>query len=240
VALIAGDAFVRNLKDVPVNLDGSLAEWKGVVPLKVYDGAKLAADVYLGWKPDGLYAAFDVNTAMPWKNGSAFDMAFNGGAAVGLNAGPLEPERKKGGTGDARYIAAPLDGKAEVAEFLVKLAEGASGVERASRTYRTDAQGDNVLDRVALLDPNSAAAQVKPDGKGYIVEMHVPLRAPLKLESGRRFRFDATVILSDPAGARAMLRLPWYSTSGDDMFVATDVVIESTLRPGNWGAAELE
>ncbi|HUU68394.1 MAG TPA: sugar-binding protein [Planctomycetota bacterium] len=240
VALIAGDAFIRNLKDVPVNLDGSLAEWKGVAPLKIYDGAKLAADVYLGWKPDGLYAAFDVNTVMPWRNGSAFDMAFNGGAAVDLNVGPLEPERKKGGAGDVRFIAAPLDGKTEVVEFLVKLAEGTSGIERAPRTYHTDAQGDNVLDRVARLEPGSAAAQVKPDGKGYIVEMHVPLRPPLKLESGQRFRFDATVILSDPAGARAMLRLPWFSTNGDDMFVATDVVIESTLRPANWGVAELE
>lgn len=102
------------------------------------------------------------------------------------------------------------------------------------------AQGDNVHDRVALLEAGLAAAQAKPDGKGYVVEMHVPLRAPLKLESGQRFRLDATVILSDPAGARAMLRPPWFSTSGDDMFVATDVVIESTLRPGNWGVAELE
>ena len=48
------------------------------------------------------------------------------------------------------------------------------------------------------------------------------------------------MILSDPAGRRASLRLPWHSTSGDDMFVATDVVIETRLRPGNWGLAELE
>ena len=70
--------------------------------------------------------------------------------------------------------------------------------------------------------------------------MRVPLRAPLKPASGQRFRFDVSVILSNTKGNRAELRLPWFSTSGDDMFVATDVIVETTLRPANWGEAELE
>jgi len=70
--------------------------------------------------------------------------------------------------------------------------------------------------------------------------MRVPLRAPLRLASGQRFKLDLSVILANKDGNRAELRLPWHSTSGDDMFVATDVVVETTLRPANWGEAELQ
>ena len=240
VAMIAGNAFFRNLANTPVNLDGSLDDWKNVSPLKIYDGARQVGGVYLGWKPDGLYAAFDVTAATPWKNGASFEMAFNGGAAVDLNIGPVEPKRAKAGVGDVRFIAAPLDGNTQVVEFLAKLTQDLTDKDRAERKYHTEAQGDNVFERVAPLPAGSAAMKAKADGKGYVVEMRVPLRAPLKLESGQRFKFDASVILSNETGNRAMLRLPWFSTSGDDMFVATDVVVESTLRPANWGEAELE
>lgn len=240
VALIAGNAFVRNLKDTPMPLNGSLDKWKGVRPLKILDGAKPVAEVYLGWKSDGLYAAFDVTTAAPWKNTAAFDMAFNGGAAVDLNLGPLERPDRKTTVGDVRFLAASLDGTTQVVEFLKLLTADLAAGDRAVRKYHTDAQGDNVFERLALLPAGTAAVKAKSDGKGYIVEMRVPLRAPLKLASGQKFRFDASLILANAAGNRAELRLPWFSTSGDDMFVATDVVVESSLRPWNWGVAELE
>jgi len=240
VAMAAGNAFVKNLKDVNMVLDGTLEKWRGVRPLKIMDGAKQMADLYLGWKPDGLYAAFDVTTDKPWKNGAGFDMAFNGGAACDLQCGPLVKEQKEIVPGDARFIAATLNGKDSVVEFLPKLTADLGAADKAPRVYHTDAQGDNPFDRVAVLPAGSAVARLKPDGKGYIVEMRVPLRAPLKLESGQRFRFDASLILANPEGTLANLRLPWFSTSGDDMFVATDRVMETRLRPWNWGIAELE
>lgn len=185
VALREGRAFVHRLGDAAFALDGSLDKWKTVRPLKIMDGTKPVADVYLGWRADGLYAAFDVTTDRPWKNAAAVEMAFSGGASVDLNLAPADAKDKMA-AGSVRFLAAPLGGETDV------------------------------------------------------VEMRVPVRAPLKLASGQRLRLEASVILATKDGTRAELRLPWHSTSGDDMFVATDVVIESTLRPANWGEAELE
>jgi hypothetical protein len=237
-ALRAGRAFVRNVSQFPIQLDGSLDDWRGVRPLKILDGTKPVADLYLGWKPDGLYAAFEVTTDRPWKNAAGFEMAFNGGAAVDLNLAPPDA-REKMTPGSVRFLAAPLSEKAEVVEFLPRLTADLQIADRKPRKYHTDAQGDNLFERLALLPVGSAAVKVLP-GKGYVVEMRVPLRAPLKLQSGQRLKFDASVILSNKAGNRAELRLPWHSTSGDDLFVATDVIVETALRPGNWGEAELE
>lgn len=239
-ALIAGNAFVKNLKDTNIVLDGAIDDWRGVRPVKIMDGAKPMADLYLGWKPDGLYAAFDVTTATPWKNAAAFEMAFNGGAACDLNIGPIIKDQKEMAPGDVRYIAAPINGTASVVEFLSKITADLTDADKAPRTYHTAAQGNNLFDRVAVLPAGLVTAKVRPDGKGYIVEMRVPLRAPLKLASGMRFKFDASLILANPEGNLATLRLPWFSTSGDDMFVATDIVMETRLRPWNWGEAELE
>ena len=47
------------------------------------------------------------------------------------------------------------------------------------------------------------------------------------------------MILADPEGIRSAARLPWHSRAVDDTIV-TDVFIESTLRPANWGKAVLE
>jgi len=239
-ALIDGRAFVKNLQDTPITLDGNIDEWKSVKPQKIMDGTKPMADLYLGWKPDGLYAAFDVTTDKPWKNAAAYDMAFNGGACCDLQLGPIVKEQKEMVPGDVRFLASTLNGKDSVVEFLPKLTADLTEADKASRKYHTDAQGDNLFDRLAVLAGNNMVAKAKPDGKGYIVEMRVPLRTPLKLESGQRFKFDASLILANTAGNRAELRLPWFSTSGDDMFVATDVVMETRLRPWNWGEAELE
>jgi hypothetical protein len=238
-ALLAGRAFIRSLAQRPIKLDGAIDDWQGVRPLKVLDGTKSVADVYLGWKPDGLYAAFDVTTDRPWKNAAGFEMAFNGGAGVDVNLAPPAATEKMA-AGAVRFLAAALGDKTEVVEFLPKLTADLTAADRAPRKYHTDAQGDAIFERLALLPPGSAAAKAKPDGKGYVVEMRVPLRAPLRLQSGQRLKFDASVVLSNKEGNRAELRLPWHSTSGDDMFVATDVIVETTLRPGNWGEAELE
>ncbi|MGA2620809.1 MAG: sugar-binding protein [Thermoguttaceae bacterium] len=240
VALREGRAFVRKLGPAPLVLDGSIDKWRNLPALKIMDGTRPVADLYLGWKADGLYAAFDVATEKPWKNAAAFEMAFNGGASCDLQVGPIVKDRKGLVPGDVRFLAAPLDGKAEVVEFLPKLTADLAAADRAPRRFHTDAQGDNLFERLALLKAGCAAAKPRPDGKGYVVEIRVPLRAPLRLQSGERFKLDASVILSNKEGTRAELRLPWHSTSGDDMFVATDVIVETTLRPANWGEAELE
>ncbi len=239
-ALIAGRAYIHHLGDRAMPLDGTLNHWQGVTPLKIMDGTRPVANVYLGWKTDGLYTAFDVTTDRPWKNGAALDMAFNGGAGCDVQLGPVVKAQQTLAAGDVRFLAAPLAGAAQVVEFLPLLTADLTDADRAPRTYHTEAQGNNPFDRLALLPAGHTASTVKADGKGYIVEMKLPLRAPLKLESGLRCALDASVILANPAGTRAELRLPLFSTSGDDMFVATDVVMETKLRPWNWGEAELE
>jgi DNA-binding beta-propeller fold protein YncE len=240
LALMAGRAFVKDLSTRAIALDGTLTDWQGIRPQKIMDGNKPVADVYLGWKADSLYAAFDVTTDRPWKNGAALDMAFNGGAACDVQLGPLVKDRKALVPGDVRFLAAPLGGTTQVVEFLPLLTADLTDADKAPRTYHTDAQGDNAFARLATLPAGTAAGRAKADGKGYIVEMKLPLRAPLKLESGLRCRLDASVILANTAGTRAELRLPLFSISGDDMFVATDVVMETKLRPWNWGEGELE
>jgi len=239
-ALIAGRAFIPDVSHAPIAMDGTLTGWQGVKPLKIMDGTKPVADLYLGWKPDGLYAVFDVTTDKPWKNAAAFDMAFNGGAACDLQTGPLLNDQREVIPGDVRFLAAPLNGTTTAVEFLPKLTADLTAADKAPRKYHTDAQGDNLFERLAALPTGSAVARPKPDGKGYIVSLRVPLRAPLQLKSGQRFKFDASVILANSTGTRAELRLPLFSINGDDMFVATDVVMETRLRPWNWGEAELE
>jgi len=238
IALREGRAYVRKLAD-GFKLDGDINKWRGGAPIRIFDGAKPVADVYLGYKADGLYAAFDVTTHRPWKNAASAEMAFNGGACVDLNLAPKDAQAKMA-PGSARYIASPSGDKARLVEFLAKLTSDLSDKDKAPRTFHTTAQGDAAFDRLVELPDGSAIAKPRSDGSGYIVEFHMPLHPPMKLVSGERFKLDASVILANKEGTRAELRLPWFSTSGDDMFVATDEVVESTLRPANWGEAELE
>ena len=222
-----------------LNIDGDLAEWKDIKPLEIKDGKKTLAKVYVAWTPEGLVAAFDVATDSPWKSAGSEQLPFQGGSAVDINIGMIEPARKLPGDGDVRVVVAPISGKTTAVEILPKLAKGMSPPHTMREaTYKTMI-GSITYDRVAALDPQWSAAKPKADGKGYTVEMRIPQHPPFALKPGLRFRFDASVILASPDGTKSVSRTPWHSRAAEDMAVQ-DTYLEGLLRPTNWGEAVLE
>lgn len=225
-------------------IDGKLDEWLAgkVTPLEIKDGATVLARVYLGWNQSGLLAAFDVNTAAPWKSSSTPNLAFQGGASVLVDIGPLTPERKTPMAGDVRVVVAPVgaEGKTTPVEFLPELLPGMGDDPNRKATYKTG-NGEVTFARVAQLPGDWAICTPKADAAapGYIVECRIPVREPLLLGPGRRFRIDLATLISDPAGTRSVLRLPWHSRDPGDMSTA-DTYFESLLRPQNWGEAVCE
>jgi hypothetical protein len=231
-------ARISYLESNKVKIDGDLAEWEKVQPLLIKDGAKILAKVFVVWTPDGLVAAFDVNTDSPWASAGSEQLPFQGGAAVDINIGPMEPDRKSPGDGDQRMVVAPIGGKTTAVEILPVLAKGMSPPHhRREVTYKTQI-GSITYDRAAVIDGH-AAAKPKPDGKGYLVEMRIPYHSPFAFKPGLRFRFDASVILANPNGTRSVARVPWHSRNADDMAVQ-DTYTEGLLRPMNWAEAILE
>jgi len=220
------------------NIDGHLKEWEGIEPLKILDGDELLANIYLGWSRHGLWAAFDVFTDTPWKSASTIDLAFQGGAAVDLNIGPIEPDRTQAIPGDVRYVAAPIGNNNRLVEMMPLLPPGIDDRQRNPVTYETD-NGRITFDRVDALNNNLVAVRQKEDGTGYIVEMRVPLPPPLMLRPGERFRLDASLILADQGGTHSVFRIPWHSTSSADR-TTNDTYFESVLRPQNWGVVILD
>ena len=87
--------------------------------------------------------------------------------------------------------------------------------------------------------PRLAEDTEKKEPLGYLIEMRLPVHAPLELRPGYRFRLDASVILADSEGKRSAVRIPWHSRDPQDMTV-NDTYLESLLRPSNWGEAVLE
>jgi len=237
---------LAHIKPIPVRgrgapkLDGDLAEWEGFQPLTITDGKTEVAKLYLGWNPNGIYAAFDVMKDRPWKSAASEREPFTNGAAVDLMIGPLQPTREQAAPGDARFVAAPVgkNGQTLLIEMLPYLAPGMPETSRKPQTYETG-QGKITFQRVAPLPADHVAAKSKEDG-GYVVELCVPLRAPLLCKPGRRFRFDASVILATPAGDHSEGRLLWHSTASADQIVEADRYYEAVLRPANWGEAVLE
>jgi hypothetical protein len=232
-------AHIRGVDAAAMTLDGSLAKWSGVTPLTITDGDKPVAKLYLGWSTRFLYAAFDVTTTTPWANASPPNLAFQGGAAVDLNVGPLAPHAR-GALGDARFVAAPIAGVSQLIEFYPVLAPDMSPPHfTVQAVYKTQV-GEVTFARAAPSHGGKEVVTVnKPDHSGYIVELRAEIHPPHDLGPGYRMRFDASVILADPSGTRSTVRLPWHSRASEDTMV-NDSYIEAVLRPAGWGEAILE
>jgi hypothetical protein len=217
-----------------VTVDGDLAEWGKIEPLIVRDGAKTQACVRVAWNPSGLYAAFDVRTDAPWKSAATPQTAFQGGAEVDVCVGPVG-DRTAPGPGDVRYVAAPLASGDGLVEFLPVLAPGMDAKEEKPATYETF-NGKVTFARVATRPDQRVASKTRAGG--YIVEMVLPMRAPLELRPGQRLRIEAACTVADASGTKAVARFPWHSRSGEDQMVL-DSFVEAQLRPAHWGRAIL-
>lgn len=237
-------ARVHYVDENRLKLDGDLGEWKGVPAISIKDGDATLAKVHLAWNTYYLYAAFDVTTKSPWKNASSLELAFQGGAAVDLNVGPLLPKRDAAQIGDYRVVVAPISGTTAAVEYFPILTKDQSPPHSRTGTVFKTLIGAVTFDRAGRQqtrgpqDPD-AVAKPKADGSGYVVEMRVFRRPPLEFAPGFRFRFDASVILADPTGTKSVLRVPWHSRASADG-MTQDTFTEAVLRPGNWGEAVLE
>ncbi len=224
-------------------VDADLKKWEKTTPLAIRMGDRELAKLYLGWNPDGLFVCFDVTTDRPWQSRSSVTEAFTGGAAVDVNLGPLTPaDRWQPVAGDVRYVAAPIGqhGREVLVEFLPYLLPGLPP-QKQPVTFETAAQGKVTFERVAAREATAVASRLKADDSGYVVELRIPMRAPLKPAPGHRFKLDASVILADFLdGTTSDARLCWHSRAPEDQLVAADQVIEATLRPANWGEAVFE
>ena len=123
---VATDLAREDLAHIPyvagIRVDGSLNDWKGEPHLTVMDGSNELARIYLAWKADGLYVAWDVTTDTPWQTSATqAPFAFQGGAAVDVSIGPLQPARTAGAAGDMRVVVAPIGGKTLAIEMLPEL-----------------------------------------------------------------------------------------------------------------------
>jgi len=132
-------------------LDGDLNNWQGIKPLIIKDGEKTLAKVYLAWNTYYIYAAFDVTTPTPWKNRSTAELAFQGGAAVDLNAAPLKLDAAKPLRGVYRVVTAPIHGKTQAVEFCPLLPVEAPDCYRTDSRYKT-LFGQVKFDRAARLE----------------------------------------------------------------------------------------
>jgi hypothetical protein len=216
--------------------DGDLGEWAGREPLLIRDGAETRAKVWVGWSPAGLFAAFDVSTDRPWKTAGQVQNAFQGGAAVDLCLGP-PGERTHPIEGDARYVAAPIGGKATLVEFLpVWPSWGIGGTPRPA-TYQT-LNGKVEFAHVGALKSNLVTVVPRADGHGYIVEMRLPLRPGYQLRPGQRLRLEAGCAIADTEGEKSVARYAWHSRAPEEQMVF-DNFVEAQLRPAHWGRAVL-
>ena len=159
-----------------IRVDGKLDDWKSVKPIAIMNGKTELAKVYLAWKADGLYAAWDVTTSTPWKTtASVQQFAFQGGAAVDLTLAPTDTTDLAGAL---RVVVAPLNGRVVAVEMLPHLPATLPADRRLPVTYETGL-GKITFDRVAFLPDYCVAAQVKPGHSGYVVEACIPWYTPL-------------------------------------------------------------
>ena len=195
-----------------------------------------AGRVWAAWNPAGIFVAFDVNVPGPWKSAATEQNAFQGGAEVDVCLGPAG-DRAGPGPGDVRYVAAALANGNRIVEFMPRLSPGMTPQQKNPATYQT-LNGKVEFQRVAALAGQPIAVCAKPDGSGYVVEMQLPVRAPLELRPGQRLRFEAACAIADAEGTKSVARFPWHSQSGEDQMVH-DNFVEAQLRPMNWGQAVL-
>jgi len=233
-----------------ISVDGKIGnrDWRNIKPLEIKDGDEVRAKVYIAWETigahmnarHGLCVAFDVTTDKPWKSASEPERAFEGGASVEIRLGPVDSDRDAAGPGDIRYIAAPvgLDGKTVAVELMPKLPPHWGNNRRKPVTYKGEG-GEITYDRVQTMSANYVAATTKEDGTGYIVEMLIPVRPPHVIKPGLRFRIDASIVLANADGTKAVKRLVLISTDPADATVG-DTRANAILRPQNWADALLE
>ena len=219
-----------------IKLDADLGKWAAIEPLVIRDGPAPRARVWAAWNPTGIFVAFDVNTTGPWKTAATDQNAFQGGAEVDVCMGPAG-DRAGPGPGDVRYVAAALSKRNRIVEFMPALSPGMTPRQKHPATYQT-LNGKVEFQRVAALDGHPIAVRAKPDGRGYVVEIQLPVPALLELRPGQRLRFEAACAIADADGTKSVARFPWHSRSGKDQMVH-DNFVEAQLRPMNWGQAVL-
>jgi len=236
---------VMRIRSMPnINVDGDLSDWKDAKPIVIMDGNEESAKFWLGTKGDKVVAAWDVNTSTPWKNSATDNFAFQVGASVSFSLGAWDSAPgKEPRPGDTRFVVAPIDGRDKLVWFEPIEVLGSEATTGSPSIVYETGNGKAAFRRIQTTTDtrmSTAVVKQKADGTGYTVEMDmVQWWIPLQIQPHQKYRFDASVQLSNPDGTKTIARIPWHSKDASDM-ATDDVFYEATLRPQNWGEARME
>jgi hypothetical protein len=215
-----------------VTVDGSAAEWDGLVTLPIARAdAPTAATARLAYDNGFLYLLCRVQDPSPWLNeGKDATRLFKTGDAVDLQLGMGSGRDPQ--AGDLRVVFAALGGTP--AAVLMRPVDPAAPADVHVKYHSP--VGERLFDRVAPLP--GAQVAVARDAGGYTLEAALPLTGlGLALKAGVKLRGDVGVIASDAAGLTNIARTYWAQPATN---LVNDLPSEAWFSPRGWGELAVE
>jgi len=205
------------------SIDGKLAEWpeKGWAPINSQTSFQMAVN------GDKLVVAYRTNQPELLRNSATeFPFAFTQGGGLDLMLRTTGSGQTRNILpGDMRLFVTKKNGRVLAVLYRQKAPGGGT-----PQTFSSPV-GQVTFDDVKDI---STEVQVASDGANY--EFSVPLSAlGLSNPSGKSFRGDAGIVLSD--GSRARARIYWHNKA-DSM--CSDVPSEARLNPSQWGLLKFQ
>ncbi len=222
--------------------DGKDKEWQDVSVLPI--GDKKEGKVQVGYDDKNIYARFEVQSAVPFRNTPTdFKQLFKSGSALELCLTPHLKERKVMANnrhpmqvGDLRVlIARTKDGKLIATRYRPKIT---AKEKPLAAFFETPAAGRETFDEIAQW--NDLPMHYRKIKAGYVVEVTIPWSATaIEPKASLKFLLDAGVIYGNVGGTRNAARALW-SDRTPEVGVNNDVPTESRMHPNGWGIVVLE
>ncbi len=180
------------------------------------------ANLYIGW---------EVQDESPWVNGAdAPEFLYARGDTVDLQLGTdpaADAKRTEPVKGDLRLSIGNFQGQPTAVVYR-KVAD-----EKKPKVFSSGVVKEYAMDSVAVLADAKVAAKVDAQGKRYVVEAAIPLKAlGLAPKDGLSLRGDFGATHGDKSGKDTLLRTHWNNQSTG---LVNDEVFELRMEPTNWG-----
>lgn len=207
--------------------------WDGVAASTLTRDDKNLATAQLGYDANFVYARIHVNDDSPLQNSAdTIATAFKGGDTAGFVIGPKDAQN---GTGNVRFMAAQIGGKAR----LIAIKSVTAGAKKPE-IYVTPAGGSAKFDFVGEVPGGRVV--LTPDATGYTATMAIPRSfIDLEIAPGKTLRGDIEVRLSGNGqrGIQATSRNYLFTPANTQTSMTDDVPTEARLYPQFWGAVEV-
>lgn len=222
----AGEALRQKIS-VPVittaAADGKLTEWpeNGWAPINAQTSFQMAVN------GDNLVVAYRTSQPVLLRNSATeFPFAFTQGGGLDLMLRTTGSGQTRNILpGDIRLFVTKKDDRVLAVLYRQKAQAGG-----ASQTFSSP------VGEVTFDDVKDVSSSVKVASNGSTYELSVPLSVlGLANPSGKSFRGDAGIVLSD--GTRARARIYWHNKA-DSM--CADVPSEARLNPSQWGLLKFQ